>query len=287
MIVSGGSAVSNIGNNNTISTNQGYISHAAPLSGKAKKTKGKGDPEEVTPLDTIALSQALSGIGAELKSGEKVQVKYNGEMLIEVSKKGESNWDKFAGTMGGAGKVALDSAQDIIEADPSFVFRKTIGIVKDTIIEKAPDLVKAGTELALYPTVRIGALGLDIYKAWKSLKDPNANLAEKIINVAHCVTDLGGVVASVAPLMGLAIPGLGAMAVIAHAADIAVFGVHSLGFLRDSAKKVRIWWERRQNQLQEQEQNNQNNQNNPTPEETVKPPETVVTNPSETRRKNR
>ena len=196
---------------------------------------------EVNPMDTIALTQAMAGLGQNLQVGEKVTLKIGKDSVAEVVKEGQSNWDRFADGVGRMGKATMMEAQEMIETDPAFAFREGVETVKDTLTQAAPEPVRNLAIQGLYPGVRAGVFALDIYKAWKTMKDPNAGLAEKIINVGHCVTDLGGLVAATAPLFGLAIPGANVLAAAAYTADIVSFAFHGLGYF---GKKVRRWREK-------------------------------------------
>jgi hypothetical protein len=130
-------------------------------------------------------------------------------------------------------------ANEVVQTDPAFAFRETVETVKDTLTQAAPEPVKGLAIKGLYPGVRAGVLALDIYKAYKSLKDPNAGLAEKVINVGHCFTDVGGLAAAVAPIFGLALPGAAVLAAVAYTADIIVFGFHTLGYFGKKVDQIK------------------------------------------------
>ncbi len=219
-----------------------------------KVAKGSADNQstgEINPMDTIALTQAMAGLGQGLNVGEKTTLKIGKDVTAEVSKEGQSNWDRFADGMGRIGKATIMEAQEMIETDPAFAFREGVETVKDTLTQAAPESVRGLAIQGLYPGVRAGVFALDIYKAWKTLKDPNAGLAEKILNVGHCVTDLGGLVAAAAPLVGLAIPGANIIAAVAYTADIISFAFHGVGYF---GKKVRRWREKKAAEEAQQQQ---------------------------------
>lgn len=216
------------------------------------KTPEKNKQETPKPYDTIALTQAMAGLGSNLTVGEKVSLKVGKETVAEVIKEGESNWDKLSKAAGNFGRRAVIETREAIDTDPAFAFRESVEMVKDTLTQGAPETVAQAAIKGLYPGVRAGVLALDIYKAWKTLKDPNAGKAEKIIDVAHCITDVGGLVAAAAPLFGLAIPGVAALAAIAYTADIVVFGFHSLGYF---ANKIRKWRASKDESAKKEEQN--------------------------------
>jgi len=206
--------------------------------------------EPAKPLDTIALTQAIAGLGQNLEVGEKVTLKAGKEIVAEVTKEGKSNWDRFADGAIRFGKASVMEIQEAIETDPAFAFREGVETVKDTLTQAAPETVRELAIKGLYPGVRAGVFALDIYKAYKTLKDPNAGLAQKIIDVGHCITDFGGLVAAAAPLIGLAIPGANVLAAVAYTADIISFAFHGLGYF---GKKVRRWREKKE--AKEKEQN--------------------------------
>ncbi|MCD4783687.1 MAG: hypothetical protein K8T10_07650 [Candidatus Eremiobacteraeota bacterium] len=216
------------------------------------KVPEKDNQELPKPYDTIALTQAMAGLGSNLEVGEKVSLKVGRETVAEVVKEGESNWDRFSTAASNFGKRAVMETKEMIDADPAFAFRESVEMVKDTLTQGAPETVATSAISGLYPGVRAGVLALDIYKAWKTLKDPTSSKTEKFLDVAHCITDVGGLVAAAAPMFGIAFPGMAALAAIAYASDIIVFGFHSLGYF---ATKIRKWREKKNDKAKKEEQN--------------------------------
>lgn len=219
--------------------------------------------EEVKPMDTVALTQAMAGLGQNLQVGEKVTLRVGKDAVAEVVKEGRSNWDRFADGVGRMGKATMMEAHEMIETDPAFTFREGVETVKNSLTQAAPEPVRNLALQGLYPGVRAGVFALDLYKAWKTLKDPNAGLAQKILDVGHCVTDLGGLVAAAAPLFGLAIPGANVIAAVAYTADIVCFAFHGLGYF---GKKVQRWKANQAAKESEQQQQQ------PKPSQTPEPP---------------
>ena len=245
------------------------------ISTKAPKVNAGEDQStgsDTKPMDTVAITQAMAGLGQNLEVGEKVTLKVGKEAVAEVVKEGESNWDRFANGVGRMGKATMMEAQELIETDPAFAFREGVETVKDTLTQAAPEPVRNLAISGLYPGVRAGVFALDVYKAWRTFKDPNAGLAEKIINTGHCITDLGGLVAAAAPLVGLAIPGANIIAAVAYTADIISFAFHGLGYF---GNKVRKW---RANKAAKEEENQ--GAQKPQPNETQKPEEAIETKKS-------
>ncbi|MCE1248440.1 MAG: hypothetical protein LWY06_17510 [Firmicutes bacterium] len=194
---------------------------------------------ETTNVDSLALSQAMAGLGSNLSVGERVTLTIGKDTVAKVEKVGESNWDRMGSAISRLGQATVMEANEAIKSDPAFAFRETVETVKDTLTQAAPEPVKGLAIAGLYPGVRAGVLALDIYKAWSSLKDPNAGMAEKIINVGHCLTDVGGLVAAAAPLVGIAVPGGAVLAAVAYTADIIVFGFHTLGYFGKKVAQIK------------------------------------------------
>lgn len=224
-----------------VSVGQTYIHNQGDTKIKAKVPQNQTG-ESISPpskMDAVVLTQAMAGLGQNLSVGEKVSIKVGGEVVGEVVKEGQSNWDRLSTAVTSVGKAAFIEMNEAIQADPAFVFRETVETVKHSITRGAPEAVTASTMAGLYPGVRAGVLALDVYKAWKTLKDPNSSLPEKIIDVGHVITDIGGLASAAAPLFGIALPGAAALAAIAYTVDIIAFGFHSIGYSKKKAVQLK------------------------------------------------
>lgn len=243
---------------------------AAPKQPRAQAEDTGNGPK----MDTVILTQAASGLGQNLQVGQKVTLKVvdvNGTPTVEVKKEGESNWDRFTKAAKDLGGAAILEVEEAVNTDPAFIFRETVETIKDSVVQGAPEAVATNAIKGLYPGVRAGVLAADIYKAWRTLKDPNAGLASKILDVGHCVTDVGGLVAAAAPFIGLAVPGAAALAAIAYTADIIVAGFHALGYTGKKAKQIRAWLKKKQAEKENQKPSAEDNK----PKEVEKDKETA------------
>jgi hypothetical protein len=212
-----------------------------PASGETDALpQGEGDvikpSQEATTMSIeqiAALTAAVSNISANLKPGESVKVNRGKEEMISVEKTGPTNWDRAIEGMGKmasrTASKAVDLGRGAIEADPSFVFRETVEALKRPMAQNAPEVIQEMMlAKGLYPGIRGALLALDIRKAWKTLHNPQAKMMDKILDVAHCLFDVGAIVAAGAPLLGLAIPGANILAVSALVADTIIGSYHAI-----------------------------------------------------------
>ncbi|MFP4498833.1 MAG: hypothetical protein ACLFQV_11530 [Vulcanimicrobiota bacterium] len=199
-----------------------------PQHGKPDNQPVSQAKPEDTGVDTVAITQALSANTGNLKPGETISVSMGKKEVATITKEGPNNWDKMGRAMKTFGMKTVDITKEAIEIDPAFAFRETIEVAKEPLTQAVPETIKSMALKGLYPGMRAGVLFLDAKKAWNTLKDPEANLVDKIVDVGHCVTDVGGLVGAVAPLVGLAIPGANILAATAVVGDIISFGYHAL-----------------------------------------------------------
>lgn len=195
------------------------------------KESGNEQGGEVPTRDTVALTQAMAAYAGNLKPGEIVRVRMGNEEVASIVKEGPSNWDRFKKSTRDISAKMLDVSKEAIETDPSFVFRETVEMAKEPLTQAAPETIKELSLKGLYPGVRAGVLFLDIRKAWKTFKNPKSTLADKVVDVGHCITDVGGLAGAAAPLVGLAIPGAPILAAAAIVGDIIAFGYHTLMYV--------------------------------------------------------
>ena len=212
--------------------------------------------------------------------------------VATISKEGMSNWDRMGKAARDVGRQAVSLTSDAIQNDPSFMFREAVETVKRPLSNGAPEVIQdLAITKGLYPGIRAGVLYLDIRKAWKTLKAPESTRMDKIVDVGHCLTDLGGLVGVAAPLVGLAIPGANILAAASIVGDIVSFGYHAIRYVmnKNEANKKKIAQEQAAKQESLKPQNQAVPQNNvsPTnqevpvnqPAEVVKPPGGGVVKP--------
>ncbi len=208
---------------------------------KEQDEEPKQDKSSTLPLDSVvALTTAMSAYSGSIKPGETVTISMGKDQVASITKEGLTNWDRMGMAAKEVGSKAVAFTSEAIEQDPSFMFRQAVETVKRPLSNNAPQVIQdLAITKGLYPGIRAGVLYLDIRKAWKTLKDPNSTRMDKIIDVGHVLTDIGGVVGAVAPLVGLAFPGVNVLAAGAIVGDIISFGYHAIRHVQNKHTEIR------------------------------------------------
>lgn len=194
-------------------------------------------PAEPTPLpnaDILALSTSLASLGKDLKPGESVRVKIEGEKLVEVSKEGPDRWAGFKRVVS---DVVVSTGQ-VLKEDPSFAFREAVEIGRQRILTDRHPGVASKVMGGLVPAVRGVALLLDMHKAINTHNNPDAPLTAKVVDYGHVATDVLGLIGSlhhVVPALA-SVPGMEALAVTGVIGDIVAFGFHSLDYFQKTSQ---------------------------------------------------
>ncbi len=191
-------------------------------------------PKEQEPLsreDVLALSSSLASIGEKLKAGESLKVQVNGQNVIQVVKDGPNFWTGVKS----ATKDIFTAGAAAVAEDPSLAFRQAVEVGKRYFIGSHHPEVTGQILRGLVPATRAVCLGIDIVKAKKTLSDPKAEMALKIVDTAHVVTSAAGMVGSLQHIFPslAAIPGMSTLSVAAVVGDITAFGVHSLKYMQN------------------------------------------------------
>lgn len=199
-----------------------------------RHTTPKQDKPPAQPLsrdDVLALSSNLASIGEKLKAGESLKVQLNGENVIQVVKDGPNFWTGVKT----ATKDVFTSAAEAVAEDPSLAFRQAVEVGKRYFIGSHHPEVTGQILMGLVPATRAVCLGIDIMKARKTLSDPKAEMALKVVDTAHAVTSAAGLVGSMQHIFPslAAIPGMSTLSVAAVVGDITAFGVHSLKYMQN------------------------------------------------------
>ncbi len=170
----------------------------------------------------------------KMGSGDQVTITVNGEQVLQIKNESPGIMSRFIKGSQMFITAAAEEAANLVKADPAFAFKEAALGVKTQVYSGLPDSASQFAENAFLPMLRITALVLDSKKAVDTWKNKDADRATKIIDTAHVVTDVIGVVGALGDKF---IPALASVAptmtAIGLAGDIAAYSYHVLQYLRE------------------------------------------------------
>lgn len=170
----------------------------------------------------------------KLNKGDTVTITVNGDQVLQIKNDGPGIAQRFIKGTQMFISAAAEEAANLVKADPAFAFKESALGVKTQVYSGLPPEAADFAEKAFLPMLRVAALVLDSKKAMDTWKNKDADQVTKIIDTAHVVTDVVGVVGALGDKM---IPALGPMSgtltAIGLAGDIAAYSYHVLQYLRE------------------------------------------------------
>ncbi|MEW6279200.1 MAG: hypothetical protein AB1758_11285, partial [Candidatus Eremiobacterota bacterium] len=170
----------------------------------------------------------------KLGQGDSVTITVNGDQVLQIKNEGPGVMQKFIKGTQMFITAAAEEAANLVQADPAFAFKEAAMGVKTQVYNGLPSGAADFAENAFLPMLRIAALTLDAKKAMDTWKNKDADQVTKIIDTAHVVTDVVGVVGALGDKFIPALGGVsGTLTAIGLAGDIAAYSYHVLSYLRE------------------------------------------------------
>ncbi|MDQ7823415.1 MAG: hypothetical protein RDV48_11515 [Candidatus Eremiobacteraeota bacterium] len=223
---------------NTIPVTRTYT----PPQSSPAPAKPSGDEAKESPpgVDMAKLAQPILGVGNNLKAGEKVTISMDGDKVI-ISKEGPDGWDKFKQVSADATRAVFRTGRALVEQDPSFAFRESLEISKNSVERMLPEEIRPVLGAGLYPVVRTVLTAIDVHKAIKTKRDGAATTADKLVDYGHIATDVAGLLAIASPIVARTpLPGASYFAVAAVIGDIIAGAWHALRFAGQGLSKLSL-----------------------------------------------
>lgn len=171
---------------------------------------------------------------SKMGNGDQVTITVNGEQVIQIKNESPGIMNRFIKGSQMFITAAAEEAANLVQADPAFAFKEAALGVKTQVYSGLPTSASEFAENAFLPMLRITALVLDTKKAMDTWKNKDADRATQIIDTAHVVTDVVGVIGALGDKFVPALaPYAPTMTAIGLAGDIAAYSYHVLQYLRE------------------------------------------------------
>lgn len=214
----------------------------------AKPKVGQENPDVSTRiLENLTSSPEFTKkVLSKMGNGDQMTITVNGEQVIQIKNESPGIMSRFIKGSQMFITAAAEEAANVVQADPAFAFKEAALGVKTQVYNGLPTNAATFAEDAFLPMLRLTALVLDSKKCADTWKNKDAERATQIIDTAHVVTDVVGLVGALGDKFIPALtPYAPTMTAIGLAGDIAAYSYHVLQYLR----------ERGQVNLQNQKQN--------------------------------
>lgn len=189
--------------------------------------------------EIVRMSSELAAMGRDLKPGDRIVVRVEGQAIAEVVKEGPDRWTSFKTMVTDTAQGAIRAANTAIQEDPSFTFREAIEVARQRVEKTDLEGMKDVTLKGLVPAARGIALMLDIYRAKKTFDNPESTFIDKFIDGGHVVTDVAGVIGALPAVLPAlkAVPGVNGFLMAAVIGDIVAFGYHFLRWFQKTGNR--------------------------------------------------
>lgn len=189
--------------------------------------------------ELIRMSSDLAAMGRDLKPGDRIVVRVEGQAIAEVTKEGPDRWTSFKTAVTDTAQGAIRAANTAIQEDPSFTFREAIEVARQRVEKTDLEGMKDITLKGLVPAARGIALMLDVYRAKKTFDNPESTFIDKFIDGGHVITDVAGVIGALPQVLPAlkAIPGVNGFLMAAVIGDIVAFGYHFLRWFQKTGNR--------------------------------------------------
>lgn len=207
---------------------------SVPVSRSSKKEEDTTPPETVnTILDNLTSNPEFTRkVVGDLKSGDKVTIVLDGQEILKIESEGPGVAQRFISASQEFITAAADEASQLVKADPAFAFKESALGVKTQVYAGLPREVQGFADKAFLPMLRTAALLLDTKKFLDTRANKDAELTDKLVDGAHVVTDVVGLVGSLSPFLPFLGPVAGTLTAVGLAGDIAAYSYHVLAYLK-------------------------------------------------------
>lgn len=189
--------------------------------------------------ELVRMSSELASMGKDLKPGDRIVVRVDGQAVAEVSKEGPDRWNTFKSMVSDTAQGVVSAANTAIQEDPSFTFREAIEVARQRVEKTDLEGLKDVTLKGLVPAARGIALMLDVYRAKKTFENPESTFIDKFIDGGHVATDVAGLVGALPQVLPAlkGVPGINGFLMAAVIGDIVAFGYHFLRWFQKTGNR--------------------------------------------------
>lgn len=217
-----------------------------PLKQKESSEKPPAEPTdsvhingEITVkelLESEALKNLITNMSGKLKPGDKYVISSGGKEILSAENQAHTIGQKIKESGAAVGTVLAKTIKapvvefsNVIKEDKSSAFKLAVAIAKEQPILAPPTSLAPMVDDILHPAVRIAGTVMDSIKVYKTFKNKNSDISDKILDSVHLATDLVGMTGIV---LGWVSGGTLATVLnaVGYAGDLAALGYHGMRY---------------------------------------------------------
>jgi len=187
-------------------------------------------------LESEALKNLITNMSGKLKPGDKYVISSGGKEILSAENQAPTIGQKIK--EGGAAvgtvlsktiKAPVVEFSNVIKEDKSSAFKLAVAVAKEQQVFSAPPNIAPMVDNILHPAVRIAGTVMDSIKVYKTFKNKNSDVSDKILDSVHLATDLVGMSGIV---LGWVSGGTLATVLnaVGYAGDLAALGYHGMRY---------------------------------------------------------
>jgi hypothetical protein len=187
-------------------------------------------------LESEALKNLIANLSGKLKPGDKYVISSGGKEILAAENKAPTIGQKIKESGDAVGTVLAKTIKapviefsNVIKEDKSSAFKLAVAIAKEQPILAAPASLAPMVDNILHPVIRGVGTVIDGVKVYRTFKNKNAEVSDKIIDGIHLATDLVGLSGIV---LGWVSGGTLATVLnaVGYAGDFAALGYHGMRY---------------------------------------------------------
>ena len=187
-------------------------------------------------LESEALKNLIANLSGKLKPGDKYVISSGGKEILAAENQGPTIGQKIKESGDAVGKILAKTIKapviefsNIIKEDKSSAFKLAVALAKEQPILAAPASLAPMVDNILHPVIRSVGTIIDGVKVYRTFKNKNAEVSDKVIDGVHLATDLIGMSGIV---LGWVSGGTLATVLnaVGYAGDFAALGYHGMRY---------------------------------------------------------
>jgi hypothetical protein len=209
----------------------------------------KGNPEKPDPNAPVDVYKPLSPkellespglhnlLANSLKAGESLTISTGHNEIITVRKEGKPS------KVGAVVSRSAELMANAIKSTPSGAFQISTSMAKEIMLKNIPSPITKAIDANFFLVLRAGATVIDGFTTYRTMRNRDARMEDKVLEGIHLATDVIGLVGA-AGYYGL-IPALSGPAAIAMLAtgflgDLGSFGYHIKRYAEEKGEPLPI-----------------------------------------------
>lgn len=187
-------------------------------------------------LESEALKNLITNMSGKLKPGDKYVISSGGKEILSAENQGPTIGQKIKESGDAVGKILAKTLKapvvefaNVIKEDKSSAFKLAVAMAKEQQILAPPPTIAPMVDNILHPAVRLAGTVMDSVKVYRTFKNKNSEVSDKILDTVHLATDLIGMSGIV---LGWTTGGTLATVLnaVGYAGDLAALGYHGVRY---------------------------------------------------------